>query len=142
MIPPYLILSNIRYVLRVKWNNPGKGVAPPLHLGVVANEKGAFWLPSTTVAKFTSLTRMGLLFHLMIYLFMNKFILFYIYASLGISAFYYFNIIYIFTDQILWIDLSDSSQKCHVKLFFLPIFFLYHANLIVNYLYCSCIWSD
>ena len=28
MIPPCLTLSNIRYVLRVKWRNPGKGVAP------------------------------------------------------------------------------------------------------------------
>ena len=26
--------------------------APPLHLGIVAIEKGAFWLPSTTVANF------------------------------------------------------------------------------------------
>ena len=32
MIPPYLTLSSIRYVSRVKWNNPGKGVAPsPTH---------------------------------------------------------------------------------------------------------------
>ena len=27
MIPPCLTLSNIRYVSRVKWSNPGKGVA-------------------------------------------------------------------------------------------------------------------
>ena len=27
LIPPCLTLSNIRYVLRVKWSNPGKGVA-------------------------------------------------------------------------------------------------------------------
>ena len=27
-IPPCLTLSNIRYVSRVKWSNPGKGVAP------------------------------------------------------------------------------------------------------------------
>ena len=26
--PPCLTLSNIRYVSRVKWSNPGKGVAP------------------------------------------------------------------------------------------------------------------
>ena len=26
LIPPCLILSNIRYVSRVKWDNPGKGV--------------------------------------------------------------------------------------------------------------------
>ena len=28
MIPPCLTLSNIRYVSRLRWNNPGKGVAP------------------------------------------------------------------------------------------------------------------
>ena len=28
LIPPCLILSIIRYVSRVKWSNPGKGVAP------------------------------------------------------------------------------------------------------------------
>ena len=28
MIPPCLTLSNIRYVSRVKWSNPWKGVAP------------------------------------------------------------------------------------------------------------------
>ena len=28
LIPPSLTLSNIRYVSRVKWSIPGKGVAP------------------------------------------------------------------------------------------------------------------
>ena len=28
LIPPCLTLSNIRYIFRVKWSNPGKGVAP------------------------------------------------------------------------------------------------------------------
>ena len=28
LIPTCLTLSNIRYVSRVKWSNPGKGVAP------------------------------------------------------------------------------------------------------------------
>ena len=28
LIPPFLTLSNIRYISRVKWSNPGKGVAP------------------------------------------------------------------------------------------------------------------
>ena len=27
LIPPCLTLSNIRYVSKVKWSNPGKGVA-------------------------------------------------------------------------------------------------------------------
>ena len=47
MIPPCLTLSNIRYVSRVKWSNPGKGV--------VGIEKGAFWSPMTMVANLTYL---------------------------------------------------------------------------------------
>ena len=50
---PCLALSIIRYGSRVKWSNPGKGVAPPLHLGVVAIEKAIFGSPSTMVANFT-----------------------------------------------------------------------------------------
>ena len=53
LIPPCLTLSNIRSVLRVKWSNSGKGVAPSRYLGVVAIEKGAFWSPSTKVVNFT-----------------------------------------------------------------------------------------
>ena len=53
LIPPCLTLSIIRYISRVKWSNPGKGVALPVHLGVVAIEKGAFGSPSTTVANLT-----------------------------------------------------------------------------------------
>ena len=47
-MPPCLTLNNVRYVSWVKLSNP-------LHFGVVAIEKGAFWSPSTTVAKFTLL---------------------------------------------------------------------------------------
>ena len=36
-------------------NNPEKRVAPSLHLGVVAIEKGAFGSPLTTVVNFTYL---------------------------------------------------------------------------------------
>ena len=43
-------------MVKIKWNNPGKGVASPLYLGVVAIEKGAFGSPSTTVANFTNFT--------------------------------------------------------------------------------------
>ena len=50
---PCLTLGIIRYGLRVKWSNPGNGVAPPIHLIVVAIEKGAFGSPLTTVANFT-----------------------------------------------------------------------------------------
>ena len=36
-----------------QWSNPGKGVAPSLHLSVVAIEKGAFRSPLTMIANFT-----------------------------------------------------------------------------------------
>ena len=55
-MPPWLILSIIRYESRVKWINPGKRVALSLYLCVVAIEKGAFRLPLTAVADFTLLT--------------------------------------------------------------------------------------
>ena len=38
---------------KVEQSNPGKRVAHPLHHGVVAIEKGAFWSPSTMVNNFT-----------------------------------------------------------------------------------------
>ena len=53
LMPPCLTLSIIRYGSRVKQSNPGKEQRPPLHIGVVAIEKGAFGLPSTMVANFT-----------------------------------------------------------------------------------------
>ena len=56
LMPPCLTLSIIRYGSRVKWSNPGKELRPPLHLGVVAIEKGAFGSPSTMVANFTYFT--------------------------------------------------------------------------------------
>ena len=46
-MPPCLRLSDIRYGSRVKWSNPRKGVALPLHLSVVAIKKGAFGSPLT-----------------------------------------------------------------------------------------------
>ena len=39
--------------IKVKWSNPGKGMAPSWYLGIEAIEKGAFWSPSTMVANFT-----------------------------------------------------------------------------------------
>ena len=54
LMPPCLTLSIIKYRSRVKWSSPGIGeLRPSLHLGVVANEKGAFKSPLTTVANFT-----------------------------------------------------------------------------------------
>ena len=46
--------QHYKVLSRVKRSNQGKGVAP-LHFGVVAIEKGSFWLPSTTVTNFTYL---------------------------------------------------------------------------------------
>ena len=47
LMPPCLIISNIKYGSRAKWSNPGKEVAPSTTT-VIAIEKGAFMLPSTT----------------------------------------------------------------------------------------------
>ena len=55
LIPPCLTLSNIRYVSRVRWSNPGKEVAPTPTPRCSSYWKGAFWSPSTTVANFTYL---------------------------------------------------------------------------------------
>ena len=43
-------LTTQHYKVKVKWSNPRNVVVPPLHLGVVAIEKGAFESPSTMVA--------------------------------------------------------------------------------------------
>ena len=40
--PSLLSTQQYKVLSRVKWSNPGKGVAPSLHLGIVAIEKGAF----------------------------------------------------------------------------------------------------
>ena len=37
--------------IKGKWSNPGKGVAPPLHVRVENIKKGAFGSPSTTVGQ-------------------------------------------------------------------------------------------
>ena len=50
LIFPCLTLSIKRYVSRVKWSNPGKGVAPSL---LLPTEKGACVSSLTTVANFT-----------------------------------------------------------------------------------------
>ena len=42
LIPPCLTLSNIRYVSRVKWSNPGKRVAPSSPLYCSSYWKGSF----------------------------------------------------------------------------------------------------
>ena len=47
MIPPCLRLSNIRYISRVKWSNPGKGVTPSL-----TPRCSSYWKGSLLVALF------------------------------------------------------------------------------------------
>ena len=53
MIPPCLILSNIRYLSRVKWSNPGKGVVPSPSPRCRSYWKGSLlvapWLGSPTL---------------------------------------------------------------------------------------------
>ena len=54
LMPPCLIFSFLRYGLRVKWFNPGKGVAPsPTSRYCSFYKKGALGSPSTTVSNFT-----------------------------------------------------------------------------------------
>ena len=58
LIPPCLTLSIIRYASRVKWNNPGKGVAPS-----PTPWCSSYWKESLLVALnyFTLLYKMGIL---------------------------------------------------------------------------------
>ena len=78
-MPPGLTLSIIKYISRVKWSNPGKRVAPPLHLDVVAVEKGAFLSPLTKGDNCTTLLLCAfshfLQFFILFGLFFQKYIL-------------------------------------------------------------------
>ena len=49
LIPPCLTLSNIGYVSRVKWSNPGKGVVP-----YAISRCSSYWKVSFLVANFTT----------------------------------------------------------------------------------------
>ena len=54
LMPPCLTLSIIRYGSRVKWSNPGKGVAPsPTPWCSKLSKRELFGSPSTMVANFT-----------------------------------------------------------------------------------------
>ena len=57
MVLDAALLNTQHYKVSIKgkWSNPGKKLGSPLHLGVVAIDKGAFGLPSTKVANFTYL---------------------------------------------------------------------------------------
>ena len=56
-------LNIIRYGSRISGAIQGKEYHPPLHLGVVAIEKGAFGLPSTTVSQLTNFNVESILIH-------------------------------------------------------------------------------
>ena len=51
LIPPWLTLSIIKYVSRVKWSNPGKGVAPCPTLQCSTNWKGSFRIANNNFTK-------------------------------------------------------------------------------------------
>ena len=93
LILPCLTLSIIRYESRVKWSNPRNGVVHPLHLGVVAIEKGAFGLPLTTVVNFTYLERM-------IYSYKHRYVCMYVWIPQN-------------TELILakWLECSPMTQE-------------------------------
>ena len=58
MVLDICLLNTQQYKVRINGKvekNLGKAYCPPLHLGVVAIEKGALWSPSTTVVNFTYL---------------------------------------------------------------------------------------
>ena len=51
MVPDIALLNSQHYKVRIK--DKVKESCPPLHLGVIAIEKGAFGSPSTKIANFT-----------------------------------------------------------------------------------------
>ena len=71
LMPPCLILSIIRYGSRVKWSNPGKGVAPSPTPWCSSYRKGSL--------RVTLEYRRQLYFYLLIYYYIYKHIYIYIY---------------------------------------------------------------
>ena len=53
MVLDTFLLNTQQYKVRIKVEQSRGMSSTPLHIGVAATEKGAFWLPSTTVANFT-----------------------------------------------------------------------------------------
>ena len=84
MVLDATLLNTQHYKVRikVKWINPEKGVALrcPLHLCVVAIEKGAFGSPSTTVTNFLS-------FYLFLFLLTSIYVLFCFFVFFFLSFF-------------------------------------------------------
>ena len=66
LIPPCLTLSTIRYVSRVKWSNPGKGVAPS-----PTPWCSSYWKGSLQVANFTFTLCLNLEYKLRVVKFFN-----------------------------------------------------------------------
>ena len=82
MVLDAALLNTQHYKVRIKGKmyNPRNGVAPYLHLGVVAIEKGAFGSPSTKVTNFTLFTYTHT--HTHIYIYIYKCICMFIYIYL------------------------------------------------------------
>ena len=99
------LLNTRQYKVRIKgkveqfWE---RSIALPLHLGVVAIEKGAFWLPSTKVPNFL-LTQI-ILYNISYSLatIVANFT-YYITIHMCVNIFLY---IYIKEDQVIWIMVS------------------------------------
>ena len=63
LMPPYLALVTIKKESKVKWSNPGNGVAPsPIPRCTVTIEKGAIETSSAKVVNFTYCSLLVLLF--------------------------------------------------------------------------------
>ena len=69
LMPPCLTLSIIWYGSRVSGAIQGKGYAPPLHLYVLAIEKGAFGSPSTIYIYIYIYIRTELIIYIYIYIY-------------------------------------------------------------------------
>ena len=82
---PCLTLSIIRYGSTVRGAIQGKEQHPPLHLGVVAIEKGSFWSLSITVANFTYIY-IYIYIYSSLSIFIHSSLSFFIYSSLLVSV--------------------------------------------------------
>ena len=148
----------------VKWSNPGHGVSPPQHFGVVAIEKRVFWSPLTKVANFTFTYRLELPGILLIRLFAFSLIIhwapiitcavvvleYYIYSIISISRSLYLLILLCSsTDMLLSVDMDISIRRyvfsfivlkhyiLSITLIFLILFGYYY-----HYYYCYYPYYD
>ena len=107
-----LLNSIIRYVSRVKWSYPGKGVVPsPIHR-CSSYWKGAFGSPPTTVINFTNIYT----YIILTYLFLSS------------------NCVYIYMYMCVYVSVLVASWCFWVRAsFFFSFFFFFfkHAYLIL-----------